>query len=132
MPPAPATCLHGLPEGECLICRTLSAGPAAGPVGAWPEPRSLRGPSRPSASTPTRARRPAPARDEASASPRRHGVVLAGAVAAVVAVVALAAGAWVVVGLAYAALHIIELVVVAVVAGWTGYRIGRYRGRRER
>ena len=48
----------------------------------------------------------------------------------VVAVVLLV-GIWAV-HLAFAVLHIIELVATAVVAGWLGYQIGVFRGRHLR
>jgi hypothetical protein len=46
--------------------------------------------------------------------------------------IAIGIAAWVVSGVVFALLHILELVAVAGVAGWAGYRIGRYRGRHER
>jgi hypothetical protein len=48
---------------------------------------------------------------------------------AVLVVVGVAA--WVVSGAVFALLHALELVLVAGVAGWAGYRIGQYRGRRQ-
>ena len=35
-------------------------------------------------------------------------------------------------GVVFALLHIIELLVVAGLAGWAGYRLGVYRGHRRR
>jgi hypothetical protein len=46
-------------------------------------------------------------------------------------VLAIGVVAWVVAGAVFALLHVIELLVVAAVAGWVGYRIGHYRGRRQ-
>jgi hypothetical protein len=40
--------------------------------------------------------------------------------------------AWAVAGVVFAVLHVIELVVVAIAAGWGGYRLGHFRGRRQR
>jgi hypothetical protein len=51
-----------------------------------------------------------------------------GAVGLLVVVVA----AWVLVGVVIGLLHALELVLVAAVAGWVGYRIGHYRGRHQR
>jgi hypothetical protein len=45
--------------------------------------------------------------------------------------IAIGFAAWVVAGVVFALLHVLELVAVAGVAGWAGYRFGRYRGRRE-
>jgi hypothetical protein len=39
---------------------------------------------------------------------------------------------WVVAGAIFALLHVIEILVVAGVAGWAGYRLGHYRGRKSR
>ena len=38
--------------------------------------------------------------------------------------------AWLVAGAVFAIFHVIELFVVAALAGWAGYRVGRFRGRR--
>jgi hypothetical protein len=40
--------------------------------------------------------------------------------------------AWLVAGAVFAIFHVIELFVVAALAGWAGYRLGRFRGRRLR
>ena len=40
--------------------------------------------------------------------------------------------AWFVLGLFFAVVHIIELIAVALGAGWVGYQIGHFRGRRRR
>jgi hypothetical protein len=40
--------------------------------------------------------------------------------------------AWLVAGVIVGLLHALELVVVAAVVGWACYRIGHYRGRRQR
>jgi hypothetical protein len=48
------------------------------------------------------------------------------------AVAVVVVGAWFVLGLFLAVVHIIELLAVAIAAGWAGYRIGLYRGRRLR
>jgi hypothetical protein len=38
---------------------------------------------------------------------------------------------WIVAGAVFAMLHLIEIIVVAGVAGWAGYRLGHYRGRKR-
>jgi hypothetical protein len=50
----------------------------------------------------------------------------------VAGLVAIGVAAWIVAGVVFALLHIIELLVVAGVAGWAGYRLGHYRGHRQR
>ncbi|HEY3809806.1 MAG TPA: hypothetical protein VGL49_00120 [Acidimicrobiales bacterium] len=50
----------------------------------------------------------------------------------VVGVLAIGAVAWVVAGAVFAILHVIELLVVAGIAGWAGYRLGHFRGRHQR
>ncbi len=115
-----ATCLHGLPPGECLICRTLGIGSGAGAgggTGAAPGPaRVVPGPAR-AGSDPSRYPRP------------RGAAHLVGWVAAGVVVAGVAA--WLLLGVAFAVLHLLELVVVAGAAGWVGYRVGHFRGRRD-
>jgi hypothetical protein len=49
-----------------------------------------------------------------------------------VGLLAIGVAAWVLVGVAFALLHLIELLAVAGVAGWAGYRLGNYRGRHQR
>jgi hypothetical protein len=39
---------------------------------------------------------------------------------------------WVLAGVVFALFHVIELLIVAGVAGWVGYRLGHYRGRHQR
>jgi len=124
---APA-CLHGLDPSECLICRTLGTGPdpavatkAAPAAGGWsslgrsPPPEPVR---------PDVVYRPG----SPGHRPRSLGLHLALLVAAVV-VIGLAV--WVVAGALLAILHVVELVVVAGVAAWAGYRLGHYRGSRS-
>jgi hypothetical protein len=54
------------------------------------------------------------------------------AVLGAVGLIAVVAAAWVLAGIVVGLLHALELVIVAAVAGWVGYRIGLYRGRRQR
>jgi len=60
---------------------------------------------------------------------RRLGRPLATAVLVIVALIAVVAAVWVVVGVVFAVLRLIEVVAVAVAAGWIGYRVGHWRGR---
>jgi hypothetical protein len=50
----------------------------------------------------------------------------------VVGVLVIGAVAWVVAGVVFAILHVVELLVVAGIAGWAGYRLGHFRGRHQR
>lgn len=113
---APATCLHGLQPDTCLICQTLATKPAPANTrdrgGRSPRsPRSLpalgpedRGPERPA---------------------RRFS--LAGAVALVLATIVVA---WVVVAALWTTFRVVELALVAAAAGWLGWRLGVWHGRR--
>jgi hypothetical protein len=48
------------------------------------------------------------------------------------ALVVIGVAVWVVAGFVLALLHVFELILVAAIAGWGGYRLGRYRGSRQR
>ncbi|HWC37388.1 MAG TPA: hypothetical protein VG476_02610 [Acidimicrobiales bacterium] len=113
---AQATCLHGLDQGSCLICQTLATKPSAPPAPAKADrrgraPRSLpalgpedRGPERPA---------------------RRFSV--AGALALLLAAVIVG---WVVVAALWTTFRVLELALVAAAAGWLGWRLGVWHGRR--
>jgi hypothetical protein len=58
----------------------------------------------------------------------RSSIHIAGVVA-VIAVIGVAA--WIVAGVVFAILHVLELVAVGAVAGWVGYRVGHFRGSRQ-
>jgi hypothetical protein len=66
----------------------------------------------------------------ATAIPRRQrgGLHVAGVVGALV-VVGLVM--WALAGVVFAILHVLELAAAALAAGWAGYRLGHYRGRRD-
>ena len=72
----------------------------------------------------------APGRPAATGSGRPRFALHAAGVAGAIAVIGVAA--WVVAGVVFALLHVLELVAVAAVAGWVGYRVGRFRGSRGR
>lgn len=98
------TCLHGMTVSSCLICQTL-------------EPDRRRG------------------RQAEGAAPMavgRRGVsgrgILVGLV--VVGVLLVLVTSWLV-ALAWTVLRAVQLVVVAVVAGWVGWRLGVRHGRRH-
>jgi hypothetical protein len=70
--------------------------------------------------------RPAPPAERPG---RGAGLHLAGVVGAIV-VIGLVA--WLVAGIVFALLHVLELAAVGVAAGWAGYRLGFFRGSRTR
>jgi len=126
-------CPHGLTPSECLICQTLRMQPE------------------PEAEVRTRGRRRTgkESPDVAVGSPTGQSAVQPDAVypaalhirrpgsvgthfallAAAIAVIGLVT--WIVAGVVFAVLHLIEILLVAGVAGWAGYRLGHYRGRRK-
>jgi hypothetical protein len=118
-----ADCLHGLPATECLICKTLGT-PA--PTAVQDPLGSQRGrrPDAPPVPVAAGARPTHPARAEPSRVAHHLGPVVVG-------IVLIAAVAFLASGVVSAVLHTVELVLLAVVAGWAGYRVGRVRGRHE-
>jgi hypothetical protein len=48
----------------------------------------------------------------------------------VVGIIVVALVAWALLGAVFTVLRTLELIAVAAVAGWVGYRVGHYRGRR--
>ena len=118
-----ATCAHGLPSGQCLICSTLgtttderrTAAIPAGPaqlVGSAGEARAA-------------ARR---ARASARARPRRVAPRLVGGLLALVVVALLG---WWILGVVWAVLRLVELVAIGVGCGYLGYRVGVVSGRHQ-
>lgn len=112
---AQATCLHGQAPGSCLICQTL----ATKPEPSKPEKALRRG----------RAPRSLPAlgpEDRAPDRPSRRFSV-AGALALLLAAVVVG---WVVVAALWTTFRVLELALVAAAAGWLGWRLGVWHGRR--
>lgn len=127
----PGTCAHGYGPGECLICATLGTTTADRPAPGG-EPIRGRTANATVGAGGLRRRRPdtlvaGPVGDERVG--RRHHP-LATLVLVLVAVGALVAAGWVIAGVVFALLRILEVVAVAVAASWTGYRVGHWRGRR--
>ena len=50
---------------------------------------------------------------------------------ALMALLAIGAAVWILVGVVFTVLHVLELIAVAAGAGWVGYRIGHFRGSRH-
>ncbi len=130
-------CGHGFPAADCLICETLGTGPArsttAGPSRAatggertrtanraQPRPDLDGGP------TPVEIVRPAPSGEGRRRPIGRQLVML------VVALIVLVLVGWFLIGAVLAIARLIELIAVALVAGWVGYRLGHFRGRHQR
>ena len=67
--------------------------------------------------------------ERAAPTPRSVGTHI---VLLVAALLAISVVVWIVAGAVIALLHVIELVAVALVAAWAGYRLGFYRGRHRR
>lgn len=71
----------------------------------------------------------APARQVPQSRSPRFTLHAAGVVGAIVLI---GVAAWVIAGVVFAILHVLELVAVGAVAGWVGYRVGHFRGSRDR
>ncbi len=119
---APATCLHGLQPDTCLICQTLATKPAPatqrdGGDGRGRSRRSFRSP------------RSLPALGPEDRGPERPSrrFSVAGALALVLAAVVVV---WVVVAALWTTFRVVELALVAAAAGWLGWRLGVWHGRR--
>jgi hypothetical protein len=134
-----ATCPHGFPEGDCLICQTLGKGsgkqatqgrtklknrdqPVAGALGA------LGG-----VTSPLPARQPLTSQQITvngdGSHGRRGGRRTFWAVAGAFVVGAVLV--WAFGGLFTMAVHIAEYVALAAVAGWAGYKLGYAQGGRH-
>jgi hypothetical protein len=117
-----STCIHGFAPGTCLICQTLQPGAGTTTKDAGRKGRRVAQPVAPG-KTPVRPDAvisPGPPR-RSSLGVRALGIFFL-AVAVLVAV-------WVVAGVVLAVLRILELVAVALVAGWIGWRLGVRHGR---
>ncbi len=116
-----STCPHGLPTGKCLICATLAGGTATAGTVSPPAPGRHR-------------RRGDVARPDVVIAPPAPGgrTGRAHVAGAVVALVAIGLVAWAIAGIVWSLLHILELAAIALLAGWIGYVVGFFRGRRSR
>jgi hypothetical protein len=130
------TCPHGFAPAECLICRTLGAQPKVQVESSAGRPQ------------PGRARRHQAATsgngiDLAGAAVRPDAVYAPGTktrlrpashhlLVMVGILLAVGAALWLLAGVAFAVIRLLELIVVAAGAGWAGYRVGHWRGRHDR
>lgn len=130
------TCIHGFAPGTCLICQTLDgAETKRGRTKASVTQRQVT----PATTAPAV---PAVASEHAATSRRRSGPrVLPEAprngsspfklAAVAVAVVAVVIVAWVALHVVFAVLRIVELIGVALIAGYLGWLAGVHRGRKD-
>ena len=116
------TCVHGFTRDGCLICRTLAAGESATTrvVEQRPQRRDRVAPDRPEVLD----TRP-------DAGVRHHRSLTGSLVLVLAAALAAGAAAWILVGLVFTVLHVLELIVVGLGCGWVGYKIGHFRGSRQ-
>jgi Flp pilus assembly protein TadB len=121
-----ATCIHGFEPGQCLICQTLSPSQ---------EESGGRRHNRRTAKAEARShqdRLPAGAVEVVDSDDRPRGSRAASHILIAVVLVILAVIAfWVVAGVVFAVLRLVEILAVAIVAGVLGYRLGRVRGRQD-
>ncbi len=127
------SCPHGMTPSACLICQTLGMQPEP-EVEVKTRPRrraekdasevALPGQGAPSAVQPD-------AIYQAGRHIRRPGSVGTHFALLVAAIAVIGLVTWIVAGVVFAVLHLIEIILVAAVAGWAGYRLGHYRGRRK-
>ncbi len=133
-----AQCPHGFTPEDCLICATLASSrerhSGNGPAVAVEDRDRGDGGRRRSWShhDPERGAEAVTVVEPGRDPSRRLGRPLATAVLVIVALIAVVAAVWVVVGVVFALLRLIEVVAVAVAAGWIGYRAGHWRGRHDR
>jgi hypothetical protein len=133
-------CIHGNDPSTCSVCQTLAdidalSGPPGsgkgrggrvrppqvdGGGGRFRRPRTDGGERAGRVDILTGRGRPASTRSVGT-----HVAIF------VVVLVVAAASVWIVSGLVFALIHLIEIIVVAGVAGTLGYRLGHYRGRHE-
>jgi hypothetical protein len=102
-------CIHGFAPGTCLICQSLDLAKPTAPARNWPRsgPRVV-----------------------PKEAPRSSSPAILKLAALSVAVVAVIIVAWTVLHIVFAVLHILELVGVALVAGYLGWVAGVYHGHR--
>jgi Flp pilus assembly protein TadB len=132
------TCIHGFDPGTCLICQTLQVSPktatkqAAGPDQGGEGRRGRRAAK--AAQSLERPAAPMPVRPDAVLPAKKDGGSGLGLrVMGILFLIILAAvAAWFVFGLVIHILHIVELIAVALGAGWLGWKLGVHHGRRTR
>lgn len=126
-----ATCAHGFPDDQCLICHTLGAGTTKAKPSKKAKPAKL-AKSAPSTDMLLEApAAPLPATRASANQQLRRASGAKNLFWALLAVALVGGVAWLFFGSVFhLVLHIAELVAVALVAGWAGYEVGRARGRK--
>jgi len=131
------TCLHGFPQDECLICKTLGTGRAPAAKARTDSGGSAASASRTVAGTTLASPVLAPRRSDAlegrlgpdGRRGRRRARRGLWTVAAALVIGGLFV--WLFAGLFSLAFHVGEYVALALVAGWVGYKLGFFNGRRH-
>jgi hypothetical protein len=128
-----ANCVHGFPQSECLICRTLGVSPGP-PVGTKTKTRDAGSAeisgmlsTRPAALPDTRGQQSS--RAEGRDNRGRRGMSPIWPVLGIIVVGGVLL--WAFAGVVSLAFHIAEYVAVGAIAGWLGYKLGHFRGRRS-
>jgi Flp pilus assembly protein TadB len=131
------TCSHGFDQSECLICKTLGTAPAQSKAGQSKAGQSKATKTKVASPLSTAELAAVPASTSLATRGTTNGarepgrerrgpgffwMLLAGIVVAALVIWAF----WGVVSLAF---HVAEYVLIALVAGWIGYKIGHARGR---
>lgn len=126
----PDSCIHGFDPSACLICRTLATAPQ--PTVAVEPPKNRRGHRTAQASA---GATPPTVRPDTVYPPpqtrRRNRSFARSLTFALIVLLAVAAAIWVLAGVVFTVLHLLELIIVAAGAGWVGYRIGHFNGSRQ-
>ena len=133
-----AECAHGFEQSQCLICSTLARTPGEGRRATTVGERAgtangLGGLDDGLASRPLPAATASQSKGAGEDHPSKSGGLSPGSKLALAIVVVLGGLlAWSLFqGIFSLMLHIFEYLVVAIVAGWAGYKAGHHRGRHE-
>jgi hypothetical protein len=132
---AVANCVHGFPQGECLICQTLSSSPAQSTATKTTpaKAKAAKAPELVQATVPIsngRASALSTRGPDPSGTGGRGRSGMGTFWAILVAIVVGGLLIWAFAGVVSVAFHIAEYVALALVAGWVGYKLGHARGRR--
>jgi Flp pilus assembly protein TadB len=122
-------CIHGNDPRTCIVCKTLAEVDSM----TGKETGGRRATTTRSASRRATETAPVDLVSRSDRTPSTGGGHRFGFHVAVFAAVLIAAAisVWFVAGIVFAFIRLIEIVLVAIVAGTLGYRVGRARGRRE-
>jgi hypothetical protein len=137
-------CIHGNEPSTCSVCKTLAEIDAlSGTQGSGKGNGGRARPQRADDSDGRFRRQRADRHHDGGERPGRVDIITGRGRPAstrsvgthvgifVVVLVVAAASVWIVSGIVFALIHLLEIIVVAGVAGTLGYRLGHYRGRHE-